>query len=187
MNVTRPKNSVVETKYPPVDDDSDPVPMPTRARHLLSDTDGNYPIGALNGWEVEVLDRELSRTGTVAWYRNPSRSVQEAVTVAYKDTSGGGWRALRPDFVFFDQSPAGDVRVSIVDPHGHHLADALPKLRGLADFAEQHGGGFRRIESVALTDGEYRVLDLTSATVREAARGATDAKALYLTEHAHAY
>lgn len=179
MNVTRPKNSVVETKYPPVDDDSDPVPMPTRARHLLSDTDGNYPIGALNGWEVEVLDRELSRTGTVAWYRNPSRSVQEAVTVAYKDTSGGGWRALRPDFVFFDQSPAGDVRVSIVDPHGHHLADAMDKLRGLAVFAAEYGDDFHRIEAVARVGDTTRVLDLQDVHVRAAVAAADNAKSLY--------
>ncbi len=67
----------------------------------------------------------------------------------------------------------------LVDPHGHHLADALPKLRGLADFAERFGTEFRRIESVAETGGELRVLDLTKHHVRQAVRDATDAKALF--------
>lgn len=35
-----------------------------------------------------------------------------------------------------------------VDPHGYHLADAVPKLRGLASFAVEYGDEFHRIESV---------------------------------------
>jgi type III restriction enzyme len=159
--------------------------LPTRAMHLMAAQDGTVPVD-LNAWERHVLDTEAARDSFAGWYRNPARNTKESLAVAYKD-GAGAWKALRPDFVFFHRNADGTVVADLVDPHGHHLADALPKLRGLADFAEEHGGGFRRIESVALTDGEYRVLDLTSAAVREAVREAADAKTLYLSEHATGY
>ncbi len=59
------------------------------------------------------------------------------------------------------------------------MSDALPKLRGLAEFAERFPGDFRRIESVAETGGTLRVLDITKASVRQAIRDAHSAKALY--------
>ena len=54
----------------------------------------------------------------------------------------------------------GTVVADIVDPHGLHLADALPKLQGLALYAETHAKAYRRIESVAEAMGKLRVLDL---------------------------
>jgi len=59
------------------------------------------------------------------------------------------------------------LTVSIVDPHGHHLADSLIKLQALARFAEEHGAGFHRIEALAKVGNQMRVLDLTLADVRE--------------------
>ena len=50
----------------------------------------------------------------------------------------------------------------------------MPKLRGLADFAEKYGHEFRRIESVAETGGVLRVLDITKSYVREAIRDGVD-------------
>jgi len=92
-----------------------------------------------------------------------------------------------PDFVFFHGS--GDqVKVSIVDPHGHHLADALPKLRGLSEFAEEYGDQFHRIETVArMEDGTLRVLDLTKESMRKEIEDAIDAKSLYLGKAATDY
>ena len=46
-----------------------------------------------------------------------------------------------PDFLFF-HATGQNINVSIVDPHGHHFADALHKLRGLADFAATHRKSF---------------------------------------------
>lgn len=69
--------------------------------------------------------------------------------------------------------------MSIVDPHGHHLSDALPKLRGLAAFAAQYGTEFNRIEAIAKTGDQTRVLDLTDPHVRAAVAAAEDAKSLY--------
>ena len=77
---------------------------------------------------------------------------------------------------------------SIIDPHGHHLADALPKLRGLADFAAIHGEHFHRIESVArMTNGVLRVLDVTDPNVRDAIAEYNDIETLYLGEQASDY
>ena len=151
--------------------------LPVRRLHLTSAEDGTVPID-LNEWERKVLDSESKQPGFKAWYRNPSRATKESLAVAYKD-GGGDWMALRPDFVFFSSQHDAQVVVDLVDPHGHHLADAMPKLRGLADFAEQYGHEFRRIESVAETGGVLRVLDLTKHHVRQAVRDGQDAKALY--------
>ena len=52
-------------------------------------------------------------------------------------------------------STARVCRSRLSTPHGHHLADALPKLRGLADFAATHGESFHRIESVARIRGRH--------------------------------
>lgn len=177
MTLTRPKNTLMETATLPDKEDDPPIPLPTRDRHLLSDEDGRYPVGALNALEVEVLDKEMGRTGALAWYRNPARTSQDSLGVAYKDAQGD-WRTMRPDFVFFDRTGV-DVRVSIVDPHGHHLSDALSKLRGLAEFAAEYGTEFHRIEAITKTGDQTRVLDLTDPHVRAAVNAAQDAKALY--------
>jgi type III restriction enzyme len=81
----------------------------------------------------------------------------------------------------------GNVVASIVDPHGFHLADALPKLKGLAKYAEANLSIYRRIEAVAKVDDNYRVLDLTNPTVRAAIQTATSAKSLYTGDKAKDY
>lgn len=62
---------------------------------------------------------------------------------------------MRPDFLFFSENASGEIVVDIVDPHGDHLADSLPKLRGLADYVEKHGADYDRIEAVAEVDGNF--------------------------------
>lgn len=185
MTITRPTNVVAETMGST--DDGDRVPLPTRARHLLADEDGSFPVGELNPWEIEVLDQEMNRPGAVAWYRNPARNAQEAVSIAYQDGKAD-WRTMRPDFVFFDTAPGdGTVRASLVDPHSHHLADALPKLRGLARFAVEFGDEFHRVEALTRVDGQLRVLDMKNGSVRSAIDEATDALALYESRYARNY
>ena len=99
------------------------------------------------------------------------------MSIAYQDLHGA-WRTLRPDFLFFVNGLDG-VRVNIVDPHGSWLPDALPKLRGLARFAEVHGERFHRIESISRIDGELRVLDLTLPEIRKIVMEAVDADSVY--------
>ena len=43
--------------------------------------------------------------------------------------------------------------VDIVDPHLTTLEDAVPKARGLAEYAEKHGLNFGRIEIVHIGAG----------------------------------
>ena len=73
----------------------------------------------------------------------------------------------------------GKVVADIVDPHGTQFADALPKLKGLARYAQTHPTIYRRIEAVAFTNGKYRALDLMNPEVQEAVVDAEDAAKLY--------
>ena len=185
-----PTPQVVEIKRPRVrteeTEDADGNKLETRTKHLMSDGDGNFPIGSLNQWETEVLDREMGRSGFQAWYRNPSRPSGDALAIPYQNDQGH-WRRMCPDFLFF-HGDSENVKVSIVDPHGHHLADSLPKLRGLAEFAATLGRSFHRIESVArMQDGTLRVLDLTKPEILEAIKEAEDTEALYLGDKSSDY
>lgn len=76
---------------------------------------------------------------------------------------------MHPDFVFFHEVN-GEVKASIVDPHGHHLEDAGMKLEALADFAEKYGDAFHRIEAVSQLANSLRVIDLTFPENRDAVR-----------------
>jgi type III restriction enzyme len=149
--------------------------LPHYIAHFLCDADGKYPA-ELKGWEQSVLESEMKRDGFKFWYRNPDRPSQDSLGIAYEvdeDT-----RLMRPDFLFFAMN-AGHVVVDIIDPHGHHLADALPKLQGLAKYAEKFAEHYRRIEAVADVGQGLRKLDMTNGDVRAAVWQASSAEALY--------
>lgn len=156
--------------------DGSELPLPTYQYHLLCDDKGLYPA-ALNDWEKAVLKMEAKREGFKFWYRNPNRPTQDSLGIAYMD--GDEIKILRPDFLFFIEQPDGSIAVDIVDPHGSHFADSLPKLQGLAKYAESHPGIFRRIEAVAEVGGKLRVLDMARPEIRQAVLDASNAKALY--------
>lgn len=179
VDLTRPRIHTTPTH------DKDGKPLPTWRTHLLCDAAGEYPA-ELNSWERDVLNAELAQKGTVAWYRNPSRSAQDSLSIAYRDEREA-WKLIRPDFLFFSEVAGGAIRTSIVDPHGTHLADAIPKLRGLAEFAAAYGEYFLRIESLAQVNGTLRLLDLTDPTVRTAVTTATSAEALFESNYARQY
>jgi len=150
--------------------------LPTYPHHLLCDEKDLYPA-EMNDLEKAILKTEMRRDGFMFWYRNPDRPTQDSLGIAYTD--GEGTKIMRPDFLFFGELPGEKVAVDIVDPHGIHLTDALPKLQGLARYAETHSRAYRRIEAVAEIGGKLRVLDLTRAEVRLAVMGASSAKILY--------
>jgi hypothetical protein len=152
------------------------TPLPTYKNHLLCDERGDYPA-ELNSWEAKVLEAEMQRTGFSFWYRNPQQPGQSSLGVAYLDN--GQYKIVRPDFIFFSVQKDKTVVADIVDPHGIHLSDALPKLQGLARYAEAHAQIYRRIEAVAEVGGKLRVLDLTRADVRKTVIEAPSAKTLY--------
>lgn len=181
FDIRRPAVRQEDTKL----DDGSPSPM--RRLHLLSNADGEFPVGSLNELELRVLDAELSRDSASGWYRNPARGSEDSVAIAYED-GDGSWRRLCPDFLFFHGGDT-NAKVSIVDPHGVHLADALPKLRGLASFAASADGAlYHRIEAItALKDGQLRVLDLTDEAVREEVARSDHAESLYQSNAAQDY
>lgn len=180
ISIQRPRTRTEGTE------DQDGNQIETREKHLMSDENGKFPIGSLNDWELSVLDSEMADADFIAWYRNPSRASEDALAIAWRDAQDN-WRRMCPDFVFF-HGTGDEVKVSIVDPHGHHLADALPKLKGLSAFAEEYGDQFHRIEAVAkMEDGTLRVLDLKDEAVRNAVDAARDAKSLYLGKQAIDY
>lgn len=149
--------------------------LPTWKKHLLCDDVGNYPA-ELNDWERKVVETESKRDGFCFWYRNPQQPGQSSLGIAYVEDEQ--YKIVRPDFLFFAEQ-VGDVVVDLVDPHGLHLADALPKLQGLAAYAEDNASAYRRIESVAEAAGKLRVLDLKRVEVRRAIKEASSARGLY--------
>jgi hypothetical protein len=163
-DLRRPRNRLEDFAVTLDDGTVDAAPLVKN--HLMSDADGDFPIGSLNGWEREIVEYELARPDSVGWYRNPSHNGVDSLTVAYRDPIGD-WRSMHPDFVFFNR--VGDVvRPSIVDPHGQHLEDSLVKLRGLAYFAERYGDKFHRIETTLKDGSTWLVLDLQQPGVRAA-------------------
>ena len=149
--------------------------FPIWKNHLLADKDGKYPA-ELNEWERTVVEVESKRAGFLFWYRNPQQPGQSSLGIAYFEDEQ--FKIVRPDFIFFAELD-GKVVVDLVDPHGLHLADALPKLQGLAAYAKEHADAYRRIEAVAEASGKLRVLDLTRTDVRQAVLDASSAKRLF--------
>lgn len=175
VDLARPNSSIQPTTAKEVN--STEIALPRYEKHLLCDPEGKFPIAFDASWERTVLEVELSRDGCEAWYRNPARASQDSLGVVYDDA--GEAKIVRPDFIFFARDDDGTVVADIVDPHGWHLADSLPKLRGLAAYAAKNGSIFRRFEAVAEVDGNYRALDLLNPDVRQAVADALSAKSVY--------
>lgn len=154
-------------------------PFPRLSGHILADTDGLAPM-VLNEWETRVVKTEQQRDGAVGWYRNPSRSGSESITAVYFDDGKKAWRNMQPDFVFF-RKVGETIRPSIIDPHGHHLGDALNKLKALAAYAEEHGDMFARIESLSGPNAEsLKVVDLKDEHTRAVIATAENAEQVYV-------
>ncbi|MDN5852234.1 MAG: type III restriction endonuclease subunit R, partial [Actinomycetia bacterium] len=168
--LSRPRSRMEDFKT--LDDSGQVGIAPVVGKHLMSDEDGIFPIATLNDWERQVVQTELRRPESLAWYRNPPRAAVDSLGITYRDAVGN-WRSMHPDFIFFDEV-AGTVKASIVDPHGHHLEDSLQKLQGLARFAAEYGAEFHRIEAVTKIGTTMRILDLQVAEVREAVISARD-------------
>ena len=163
------------------------TPLPRVGKHVLADKDGEVPLDPnFNEWERAVINSETNRKSLVAWYRNPSAAGKHSLRVPYK--KDGEWKSLQPDFIFIDRNAEGELVASIVDPHSRHLSDALDRLVGLADYAEQFGDRFSRIDSLDLDkDKKFRVLDMKDAKVREAVRKSASASDLFTGPHARVY
>ena len=144
----------------------------------------NYPED-LKTWEKDVVEIESKAQGFRLLVSQSAQPGQSSLGIAYLD--GEQYKIVRPDFIFFARLDDGKVVADIVDPHGLYLADALPKLQGLALYAEAHAKAYRRIESVAEIKGKLRVLDLTREDVRKAIASAKDAANLFVSRLAADY
>ena len=151
--------------------DGSETKLPTFKKHLMSNDDGIFPSEFNSSWEKHVLEKELARNNTVAWYRNPARASQDSLGIAFEDD--GEYRIVRPDFVFFAESGEGVIFADIVDPHGTHLSDALPKLKGLANYAESHGNHYRRIDAILKIGDNFKFLDLKNDNLRSEVTSST--------------
>ncbi|BCA78920.1 DEAD/DEAH box helicase family protein [Desulfuromonas sp. AOP6] len=174
IDLAMPKSWTVATTEQ--DEHGNKKPLPTYKQHMLCDESGLFPA-EMNDWERTVLAAEMKRQGFQFWYRNPSRPSQDSLGIAY--TEEQQVKIMRPDFIFFSAQEDGTIVADLVDPHGTQYGDALPKLQGLAQYAEAYGAVYRRIEAVAEVKGKLRVLDLTDARVRKAVVAAEDIKILY--------
>ncbi|MFB9163366.1 DEAD/DEAH box helicase [Arthrobacter psychrochitiniphilus] len=152
-------------------------------KHLLSSESGHYPV-KLNEWEVHVLNSELQDGNCIGWYRNPNYG-SASLTIPY--SMNGKYRGLTPDFIFFHQTSDGIV-ASILDPHAQSLSDSVPKLKGMAKYALDHGADYQRIESVIKINDVFYSLNLKDASVQDAVAKYTDSRPepLYV-EHAGKY
>lgn len=157
--------------------------IPSFKNHLMCDENGLYPV-VLNAWEQKVVETECKKPGFKFWYRNPQVPSKESLGIAYNNSDST--KLLRPDFIFFSENE-GKVVADIIDPHGTQLADALPKIRGLAHYVEKHPEVFRRVEVIAEVNAKMRVLDLIRENVRQAAMQAMSAEALYNSPYAGDY
>lgn len=158
--------------------------LPSYTGHLYSDADGRFPAD-LNSWERQVLEAEVDRPTFVAWYRNPSRPNPASLRIAYR-ADNETWGSVQIDFLIVSRRDDGTLGVSIVDPHSDFLADSRAKLRALAEYAEQHGHHYVRIEAIAKVAETLRVLDLHDASVRAQVLSYEGAQISPLYEGAHA-
>lgn len=172
VDLAKPESRYDATK---VRENNRDISFPTWTYHLLCDENGKYPA-ELNNWETTVVETEAKRAGFRFWYRNPQQPSQSSLGIAYLENEE--YKIVRPDFLFIAEQE-GKLVVDLVDPHGLHLADALPKLQGLALYAEKYSNAYRRIESVAEVKGKLRSLDLTNKDIRNAIFSAKDAVSLF--------
>ncbi|TFD45000.1 DEAD/DEAH box helicase [Cryobacterium frigoriphilum] len=142
-------------------------------KHLYQDaSDSKYwkkPFQT-DGLERQVLETETNEPGFFAWYRNPTGG-DRALCIPYVDSGTSRWAKLFPDFVFFYEV-TGQIKASIIDPHGIQLEDWADKLRGYVDYADRHASEFRAIAPLTQIDDKMLFLAIHDASTREKVRGA---------------
>ncbi|WP_322354087.1 DEAD/DEAH box helicase [Paratractidigestivibacter sp.] len=157
-------------------------------RHIVMKEDGLCPLD-LDEAERLIVETELARERTVAFYRNPSGSMSaKAFSIPYM--SSVGRKALHPDFLFFARDAEGKIWPSIVDPHADFLGDTLAKLRGYVAYLRDYPDVFKQVLFVGVVDdGKYRVLNLLKPEVQEAIDNYSDVdcKALFYGSFASDY
>ncbi|MFA3101682.1 MULTISPECIES: DEAD/DEAH box helicase [Acinetobacter calcoaceticus/baumannii complex] len=157
--------------------------IPSYSKHLLSDDDGRFPC-QLNEWEQKVLSIEVKKPGFFGWYRNPQQPGPSSLGIAYLEEE---YKILRPDFIFFGEDDNHEIYADLIDPHGIHLSDALPKLKGLVTYVKKFSNRYRRVEAVAEVEKQLRALNLKDLGIQEAILTAESSKELFSSNLAKDY
>ena len=145
--------------------------------HIYCAADGTfYPTKKLNGWEHRILDDERAKPGFLGWFRNPEAG-EDRLAIPYHD-GAGTWRTkLRSDFLAFHKSQSGIV-CSIIEPHDITDSNSYCIAKGLADFAQEHGHRFARIELTVETAQKIKRIDLAKPSWRKRVRALSANEAL---------
>lgn len=142
-------------------------------KHVVNDPETHMAWFNLYDSEDSVVMHELKRPELICWYRNPSgKATGQSLRIPYR--LGDDRKVLYPDFIFFER--AGDREMpAVVDPHGLHLADTMPKLKGVARYVEDFGETFSRYWFVSDYKGQATYLDMKDAETRAMVGAASDA------------
>lgn len=130
-------------------------------RHIVyNPKTGRIPL-ELNRWEQHVVEKEMGKNWAVAFYRNPGVGYNNrAFSFPYRAPNGDA--TVRPDFIFFVRTNDGIIKPAIVDPHGAHLSDTIPKLQGYVEYLRDYPDMFAFVYMVSSVgnNSELRFLNL---------------------------
>lgn len=142
-------------------------------KHVVNDPKTHKAWFNLYESEDSVVMHELKNPNIICWYRNPvGKTTGNSLRIAYR--LGDDRKTLHPDFIFFEK--CGDREMpAIVDPHGLHLADTLPKLKGIARYVEDFGETYSRYWFVSDYKGKAMYLDMKDSETRTIVNEASDA------------
>lgn len=142
-------------------------------KHVVNDPKTHMAWFSLYDSEDAVVMHELKKPEIICWYRNPvGKTTGQSLRIPYR--LGDDRKVLHPDFIFFEK--VGDREMpAIVDPHGLHLADTMPKLKGIARYVEDFGESFSRYWFVSDYKGQASYLDMKDSETRAVIGTASDA------------
>ncbi len=142
-------------------------------KHVVNDPKTHMAWFNLYDSEDAVVMHELKKPEVICWYRNPvGKTTGQSLRIPYR--LGDERKVLHPDFIFFEK--VGDREMpAVVDPHGLHLADTMPKLKGIARYVEDFGESFSRYWFVSDYKGQATYLDMKDAETRAVIGTASDA------------
>ncbi len=136
-------------------------------KHLYLEQDGKFRAD-LGTWEQEVLQEEFADGSVVGWLRNVDR---KPWSLEIPCEEAGSVKPMFPDILVVRKDAKGYI-FDILEPHDPSRQDNVPKVLGLARFAEKHWNLFDRIQLIrkmAGADGKGRHvrLDVGQDAVRK--------------------
>jgi len=144
-------------------------------KHLYVPEDGSAYRISLNDWEDPLIKAEMEKEGFIAWFRNLDRKPW-SLQIPY--TTDAGKKPHFPDFIIV-RKENGNYKFDILDPHYTNDADFCARIKGIVEFADDHGGRYGRIQHIrkeAGEDGQVRLyrLDINDVRKRDRLRNIND-------------